>query len=195
MNPLFDKSGGYRKLNSFHFATLIHLATIRFCKRFIPYREDPLGKTSGQMVGAARSGRQNIIVAGESYGQGSSREHAAMCPMYLGVRLVVAKGFERIHQANLINFGILPCCFADASDYDRIQAGDRIACDDLHKLLEGGGDLVNTTQGYRFAVFVVVLVIVAVGLLLYRSSFGIRVRATMEAPSVRSRCSSCGQAA
>ena len=98
------------------------------------------------------AGRQNIIVAGESYGQGSSREHAAMCPMYLGVRLVVAKGFERIHQANLINFGILPCCFADASDYDRIQAGDRIACDDLHKLLEGGGDLVNTTQGYRFEV-------------------------------------------
>jgi hypothetical protein len=45
-----------------------------------------------------------------------------------------------------------PCCFADASDYDRIHAGDRIACDDLHKLLEGGGDLVNTTQGYRFEV-------------------------------------------
>jgi len=65
MNPLFDKSGGYRKLNSFHFATLIHLATIRFCKRFIPYREDPLGKTSGQMVGAARSGRQNIIEGSE----------------------------------------------------------------------------------------------------------------------------------
>lgn len=65
MKPLFDKSGGYRKLNSFHFATLIHLATIRFCKRFIPYREDPLGKTSGQMVGAARSGRQNIIEGSE----------------------------------------------------------------------------------------------------------------------------------
>ena len=65
MNPLFDKSGGYRKLNSFHFATLIHLATIRFCKRFIPYQEDPLGKTAGQMVGAARSGRQNIIEGSE----------------------------------------------------------------------------------------------------------------------------------
>ena len=98
------------------------------------------------------AGRQNVIVAGESYGQGSSREHAAMCPMFLGVRLVVAKGFERIHEANLINFGILPCRFAAASDYDRLQPGDRLACDPLHALLEGGGELVNTTQGYRFAV-------------------------------------------
>jgi len=61
MTPLFDKSGGYRKLHAFHFVTLIHLGTISFCKRFIPYQEDPLGKTSGQMIGAARSGRQNIV--------------------------------------------------------------------------------------------------------------------------------------
>lgn len=65
MTTLFDKSGGYRKLTSFSFATLIHLATIRFCRRFIPYQEDPLGKTTGQMVGAARSGRQNIIEGSE----------------------------------------------------------------------------------------------------------------------------------
>ena len=62
---LFDKRGGYRKLHSFTFATLIHLGTIRFCRRFIPYKEDPLGKTAGQMVGAARSGRQNIIEGSE----------------------------------------------------------------------------------------------------------------------------------
>ena len=98
------------------------------------------------------AGRQNIIVAGESYGQGSSREHAAMCPMYLGVRLVVAKGFERIHQANLINFGIIPCQFADGADYDRLRLDDRIACDDLPALLQGRGELHNTTQGYRFGV-------------------------------------------
>ena len=98
------------------------------------------------------AGLQNIIVAGESYGQGSSREHAAMCPMFLGVRLVLAKGFERIHEANLINFGILPCRFAESSDYDRLQPGDRLACDALHALLGGHGELVNTTQGYRFAV-------------------------------------------
>jgi restriction system protein len=65
MSELFDKSGGYRKLYSFTFATMIHLDTIRFCRRFISFRDDPLGKTSGQMVGAARSGRQNIIEASE----------------------------------------------------------------------------------------------------------------------------------
>ncbi|NOY80082.1 MAG: four helix bundle protein [Kiritimatiellaeota bacterium] len=65
MSELFDKSGGYRKLYSFTFATMIHLGTIRFCKRFISYRDDPLGKTAGQMIGAARSGRQNIIEASE----------------------------------------------------------------------------------------------------------------------------------
>ncbi|MDD4003936.1 MAG: aconitate hydratase [Elusimicrobiaceae bacterium] len=70
-------------------------------------------------------GVHNIIVAGESYGQGSSREHAAMCPMYLGVKTVIAKNFERIHSANLVNFGILPLTFADLADYDGIEQGDR----------------------------------------------------------------------
>lgn len=65
MQPLFDKAGGYRRLTSFTFATLIHLGTIRFCKRFIPFKDDPLGKTAGQMIGAARSGRQNIIEGSE----------------------------------------------------------------------------------------------------------------------------------
>jgi four helix bundle suffix protein len=65
MSALFDKCGGYRALHSFTHATLIHVGTIAFCKRFIPYQEDPLGKTSGQMIGAARSGRQNIIEGSE----------------------------------------------------------------------------------------------------------------------------------
>ena len=65
MPPLFDKSGGYRKLYSFTFATMIHLGTIRFCKRFVSFKDDSLGKTAGQMIGAARSGRQNIIEASE----------------------------------------------------------------------------------------------------------------------------------
>ena len=72
-----------------------------------------------------RRGRHNVIVAGESYGQGSSREHAALCPMYLGVKAVMAKSFERIHAANLVNFGILPLTFADPADYDRVDAGRR----------------------------------------------------------------------
>lgn len=72
-----------------------------------------------------------IIVAGESYGQGSSREHAALCPMYLGVRAVIAKTIERIHRANLINFCIVPIRFADPADYDKLEAGDELTIDDL----------------------------------------------------------------
>ena len=72
-------------------------------------------------------GVHNIIVAGESYGQGSSREHAAMCPMYLGVKVVIAKNFERIHSDNLVNFGILPLTFANAADYDAFAQGDKLS--------------------------------------------------------------------
>jgi aconitate hydratase len=68
----------------------------------------------------------NIIVAGLSYGQGSSREHAALCPMYLGVKTVIAKSIERIHKANLVNFGILPLIFGNESDYDLIDKDDVI---------------------------------------------------------------------
>jgi four helix bundle suffix protein len=72
--PLFDKSGGYRRLTSFHFATLIHLGTISFCKRFISFKDDPLGKTTGQMVDAARAGRQNIIEGSERAGTSKETE-------------------------------------------------------------------------------------------------------------------------
>jgi aconitate hydratase len=77
------------------------------------------------------SGVAGIIVAGDSYGQGSSREHAALCPMYLGVRAVIAKAIERIHQANLVNFAILPLTFAAARDYDRVEAGDELVVQGL----------------------------------------------------------------
>lgn len=80
----------------------------------------------------------NVIVAGDSYGQGSSREHAAICPMYLGVKTVIAKSFERIHMANLINFGILPLLFKKASQYDSIRQGDRLSCPSWREdLLQG----------------------------------------------------------
>jgi aconitate hydratase len=71
-------------------------------------------------------GLSSVIVAGLSYGQGSSREHAAVCPMYLGVRAVIAKSIERIHMANLINFGIMPLTFKKAEDYAKIQHGDEL---------------------------------------------------------------------
>ena len=86
----------------------------------------------------ARTGRAGAIVAGDSYGQGSSREHAALCPMYLGVRVVIAKAIERIHQANLVNFGILPLMFADPADYDRIDAGDEIVIEDTADAVVSG---------------------------------------------------------
>lgn len=75
-----------------------------------------------------------FIVAGENYGQGSSREHAAMAPMFLGIKGVIAKSFARIHKANLINFGILPLTFEDAADYDRIQELDTLEIEDVFVL-------------------------------------------------------------
>jgi len=70
-----------------------------------------------------------MVVGGENYGQGSSREHAALCPMYLGVRAVLVKSYARIHVANLVNFGIVPLIFKDPGDYDRIDQGDRLEFD------------------------------------------------------------------
>lgn len=77
-----------------------------------------------------------IIVAGENYGQGSSREHAALAPMYLQIKAVIAKSFARIHLANLINFGILPLVFKDKEDYDFIDEMDELMIEDTSKLYE-----------------------------------------------------------
>jgi aconitate hydratase len=85
-----------------------------------------------------KQGMHNIIVAGESYGQGSSREHAAMCPMYLGVKAVIAKSFERIHSANLVNFGIAPLVFKDPANYDRIEKGDRLTAENWRTAVAEG---------------------------------------------------------
>ena len=96
-----------------------------------------------------KAGIHNIVVAGASYGQGSSREHAAICPMYLGVKAVIAKSFERIHAANLINFGILPLTFANEADYDALSANDTIEIKGIKAALSKGSELVlkNTTNG------------------------------------------------
>lgn len=94
-------------------------------------------------------GTANIIVAGESYGQGSSREHAALCPMYLNIKAVIAKSFERIHAANLVNFGIVPLVFENPADHAAIAQGDVLAAPDFRKAIEAGGTVVitNTTKG------------------------------------------------
>ena len=83
-------------------------------------------------------GVHNIIVAGESYGQGSSREHAAMCPMYLGVKAVIAKSFERIHAANLVNFGIVPLVFKNAADFEKIAQGDKLSAENWRDAVAAG---------------------------------------------------------
>jgi len=82
-----------------------------------------------------------IVVGGDNYGQGSSREHAALAPRYLGVKAVLVKSFARIHLANLINFGILPLTFRNAEDYDSISQGDELVISDVRKTLEANGDL------------------------------------------------------
>ncbi|WGM89097.1 MAG: aconitate hydratase [Candidatus Bathyarchaeum tardum] len=81
------------------------------------------------------SGKNNIIIGGLSYGQGSSREHAALCPMFLGVKVVIAKSFERIHSANLINFGIVPLTFQTETDYDQINQGDQIKIENIREAI------------------------------------------------------------
>jgi aconitate hydratase len=83
----------------------------------------------------------HIVVGGSNYGQGSSREHAALGPQYLGLRAVLAKGFARIHSQNLINFGVLPLTFIDPADYDGIQKGDILRIADLLKVLTEGGEV------------------------------------------------------
>ncbi|NLF40081.1 aconitate hydratase [bacterium] len=104
---------------------------------------EPGRPTFAERALAARdAGRHGIIVGGESYGQGSSREHAAICPMYLGVKLVIAKSFERIHAANLVNFGILPLSFAVPADYDELQDGAEIVIKDLRARLASGSAIV-----------------------------------------------------
>lgn len=80
-----------------------------------------------------KKGYYTAILGGTSYGQGSSREHAAICPMYLGVRLVIAKSFERIHTANLINFGIMPLVLINEQDYDLINSGDEFLVNKVKK--------------------------------------------------------------
>ena len=94
------------------------------------------------------SEKHNFIVGGWSYGQGSSREHAALCPMYLGVKAVIARTLERIHTANLVNFGILPLRFRDEADYDRIGQGDELEFPDIiHSLEKGGGVTIKNVTG------------------------------------------------
>ncbi len=95
----------------------------------------------------ARALGKSVIVGGANYGQGSSREHAALAPLYLGVKAVITKSFARIHAANLINAGILPLTFADPADYDKLAEGDGIVLSDIFAAVEAGSMTLTTKAG------------------------------------------------
>jgi aconitate hydratase len=112
---------------------------------------DPL--FAARAAAARDAGEHNVIVAGLSYGQGSSREHAAICPAALGVRAVIAKSFERMHKANLVNFGILPLTFADEADYVRVEQGDELEIRGLRSSVASGATVLRVndgTKGFEF---------------------------------------------
>ena len=99
----------------------------------------------------AQEAGQSIVVGGSNYGQGSSREHAALVPLYLGVRAVIAKSFARIHAANLINAGIMPLTFADPADYDQLTQGDELALTGVYAGMDSGNiTLTDKTTGESF---------------------------------------------
>ncbi|MBT2214091.1 aconitate hydratase [Actinomadura sp. NEAU-AAG7] len=100
----------------------------------------------------ARAAGPHAVVGGRNYGQGSSREHAAIAPRHLGLRLVLACGYARIHRQNLVNFGILPLEFADEADYDRVERGDALKIPDVRGALASGGDVEvrNATKGETY---------------------------------------------
>ena len=94
---------------------------------------------------------QSIIIGGENYGQGSSREHAAINPMYLGVRAVIAKSIARIHKGNLINHGIIPMIFENPADYDKIEQGDELEINGLLEQMQTKEvEVRNNTKGVTF---------------------------------------------
>ena len=96
---------------------------------------------------AVRATTGHAVIAGQNYGQGSSREHAAIAPRNLGLRIVLAKGFARIHRQNLINYGVLPLVFADLADYDRLDKDDILHARDLRRTLESAKDITLECNG------------------------------------------------
>ncbi len=94
----------------------------------------------------AKAAGESIIVGGNNYGQGSSREHAALVPLYLGVRAVITKSFARIHAANLINAGIVPLTFENPDDYDKLNQNDNLSIDNIYVGLDSGRLILKNTD-------------------------------------------------
>ncbi|MBI5454598.1 MAG: aconitate hydratase [Deltaproteobacteria bacterium] len=102
------------------------------------YSESVFSAIDAKFHEKAKAAGGGFVLGGENYGQGSSREHAALCPMYLGIKAIIAKSFARIHKDNLVNFGILPLTFASAADYDGIDDGDELELTGLKDGLTSG---------------------------------------------------------
>ncbi len=116
--------------------------------RALPYRsnipkiaEFAFGMIDSGYPARAKKAGPHAVVGGRNYGQGSSREHAALAPRFLGLQLVLAKSFARIHRQNLVNFGVLPLVFADPADYGAVAAGARLRLEDLRRRLRRGDEL------------------------------------------------------
>ncbi len=111
--------------------------------KYSEYVFEPIDPTFPKRAMADKQkGLSTVIVAGESYGQGSSREHAALCPMYLGVKAIIAKSVERIHAANLVNFGIISLSFKNMADYDKIEQGDEMEIPNIKKKLQNNEPII-----------------------------------------------------
>ena len=101
----------------------------------------------------AKELRGGFVVGGENYGQGSSREHAALAPMFVGIRAIIVKSYARIHRSNLINFGILPLTFKDEKEFERVEQGDELRIENIHRpQVNGSLTIQNVTQGRAFEV-------------------------------------------
>ena len=120
-------------------------SNIPLMSQYCYHRYDP------EFAARAKEMGQSIIIGGENYGQGSSREHAAINPMYLGVRAVIAKSIARIHKGNLINHGIIPMIFEDPADYDKIEQGDELEINGLLEQMQTKEvEVRNNTKGVTF---------------------------------------------
>ncbi len=127
--------------------------------RALPYRsniaklaEFTFSQVDPGYLERARQAGQHAVIGGDNYGQGSSREHAAIAPRYLGLRVVIARSFARIHWQNLANFGVLPLEFADPADYDRAAQGDELVIDNLREQLGAGTEItVSDATGSTFS--------------------------------------------
>ncbi len=125
--------------------------------KVLPYRSniqkiddfsfERIDKTYLERARAVRGCGGHAVIAGGNYGQGSSREHAAVAPRNLGLRIVVAKSFARIHRQNLINYGVLPLTFANPADYDRLARDDVLSAGDLRRTLKDGGEITLECKG------------------------------------------------